>query len=227
MAAFMTDLTPLRTVEEALRRANEGLERKVGERTAALETEVAERKRMEMSLRELSGHLLNTQDHERRRMARELHDNAGQILSVLSMKLDGIVLACGDADGRLGAMASEAKQFSDDLSKEIRTLSYLLHPPLLDEVGLESAIRWYVDGFSERSKISVELILPPRMERLPRDLELVLFRVVQESLTNVHRHSGSESAKIRVTRSPDLVGLEISDRGKGISNREASRIEWG
>ena len=95
-------------------------------------------------------------------------------------------------------MASEAKQFSDDLSKEIRTLSYLLHPPLLDEVGLESAIRWYVDGFSERSKISVELILPPRMERLPRDLELVLFRVVQESLTNVHRHSGSESAKIRL-----------------------------
>ena len=160
VAAFMTDLTPLRTAEEALLRANEGLERKVGERTAALETEVAERKRMEMSLRELSGHLLNTQDQERRRMARELHDNAGQILAVLSMKLDGIVLACGDGDGRLAGMASEAKQFSDDLSKEIRTLSYLLHPPLLDEVGLESAIRWYVDGFSERSKISVELILP-------------------------------------------------------------------
>jgi PAS domain S-box-containing protein len=217
VAAFMTDLTPLRMAEEALRRANEGLERKVGERTAALETEVAERKRMEMSLRELSGHLLNTQDQERRRMARELHDNAGQTLSVLAMKLDGIVMACGDKDSRLAAMASEAKKFSDDLSKEIRTLSYLLHPPLLDEVGLESAIRWYVDGFSERSKIRVELILPPRMERLPRDLELVLFRVVQESLTNVHRHSGSESAKIRVTRAPDLVVLEISDRGKGIS----------
>ena len=217
VAAFMTDLSPLKMAEEALRRANDDLERKVTERTAALEAEVAERKRMEMSLRELTGRLLTTQDEERRHMARELHDSAGQTLAALTMNLSAIVNASSDADSQLGRLASEARQLSDDLSTEIRTLSYLLHPPLLDEIGLESAIRWYVEGFSERSKIKVDLDLPVGIERLPRELELVLFRVVQESLTNVHRHSGSPSANIHLTRSENRVAIEISDRGKGIS----------
>lgn len=230
VAAFVTELTPLKMAEEALRRANDELERKVTERTAALQAEIAERKRMEMNLRELSGRLLRAQDEERRHMARELHDHAGQTLAALSMSLYAIETASSGGDGSLRKLASEAKQLSDDLSKEIRTLSYLLHPPLLDEVGLESAIQWYVEGFSERSRIKVELNMPEATSRLPRDLELVIFRVVQESLTNVHRHSGSSSAAIRVSRSADLVAVEISDSGKGISvekQRELSSAKAG
>ncbi len=113
--------------------------------------------------------------------------------------------------------AAESQQLSEDLSREIRTLSYLLHPPLLDEAGLASAVRWCVDGFSERSKIKVELEIPEELGRLPRELELVIFRVVQESLTNIHRHSGSSTARIRLSQNEDAVEFEISDRGKGIS----------
>jgi PAS domain S-box-containing protein len=222
-AAFVTELTPLKQAEEALQKANDDLERKVRERTAALETEVSERKRMEISLRELTGRLLTTRDEERRHMARELHDNAGQTLAALTMNLSAIQDECGDADSLLGKMASEAEQLSEELNREIRTLSYLLHPPLLDEVGLESAIRWYVEGFSERSKIEVDLELPSETTRLPRELELVLFRVIQESLTNVHRHSASPSAKILLTRSEGRVAAEISDRGKGISPEKQQR----
>jgi len=230
VAAFITELTPLKKAEEALRAANDELEKKVLERTAALEAEIVERKRVEISLRELSGRLLRMQDEERRHMARELHDHAGQTLVALSMNLHAIEMACDPEDGPVRKLASEAKQLSDDLSTEIRTLSYLLHPPLLDEIGLESAIRWFVEGFSERSHIKVDLNLPEDSARLPRDLELVIFRVVQESLTNVHRHSGSSSAAIHVSRSPDRVAVEISDRGKGISvekQRDLSNAKAG
>jgi PAS domain S-box-containing protein len=216
VAAFVTDLTPLKTAEEMLRRANDELEKKVIERTGALESEVAERKKMELSLRELTGRLLSMQDEERRHMARELHDNAGQTLAALSISLSAIEKASRDGSTQLSGLASGARQLSDDLSKEIRTLSYLLHPPLLDEVGLESAIRWYVEGFSERSKIKVDLNLPATMDRLPRELELVIFRVVQESLTNVHRHSGSASARINLVKAENGVRVEIIDRGKGV-----------
>jgi PAS domain S-box-containing protein len=216
VAAFLTDLTPLKIAEEALRKANEELEKKVAERTAALEAEVMDRKRAEISLRELTGRLLRTRDEERRHMARELHDHAGQTLVALGLNLFALHQAAEGHDQKIVSLAAEGQQLSDDLSKEIRTLSYLLHPPLLDEVGLASALRWYVDGFSERSKIQVDLELPADLGRLPGELELVIFRIVQESLTNVHRHSGSASAKIRLTRSERLVEVEISDRGKGI-----------
>ncbi|MGB6979320.1 MAG: PAS domain S-box protein [Candidatus Acidiferrales bacterium] len=217
VAAFVTDLSQLKMAEEALRTANEGLERKVAERTAALQAEVTERKRMEMSLRELTGRLLRAQDEERRHMARELHDNAGQTLAVLTMNLSAMERACGGAESQMGKLASETRQLSDNLSTEIRTLSYLLHPPLLDELGLVSAIRWYVEGFSQRSKIEVELNLPAGPARLPRELELVIFRIVQEALTNVHRHSGSSWARVCLTKAENQVGVEIEDRGKGIS----------
>lgn len=216
VAAFVTDLTPLKKAEAALRKANDQLEAKVAERTAALQAEIAERKRMEMSLRELTRRVMNLRDEERRHMARELHDNAGQTLVALTMKLSAIKAACAHADGSIRTLASEAKEFSDGLSTEIRTLSYLLHPPLLDEAGLELALRWYVEGFTKRSKIRVELELPKHMGRLPREIELALFRVVQESLTNVHRHSASPTAKISLMRLEDRVTVEISDRGKGI-----------
>ena len=224
IAAFVTDLTPLKQAEEALRKANDELEAKVAERTATLEAEIAERKNMEASLRELSGRLLSMRDEERRHMARELHDNAGQTLVALSMNVSAIKTASADADPRIHSLASEAKEFSDALAREIRTMSYLLHPPLLDEVGLESAIRWYVDGFSERSNIKVDLDLPKGADRLPREIELVLFRVVQESLTNVHRHSGSSTARIGLTRSENHLQIEIADRGKGIATEKHRKL---
>ena len=217
VAAFVTDLTPLKSAQEALHKANEELEMKVAERTFELESEVNDRKRAEMSLRELTGRLLRTQDEERRHMARELHDHAGQTLVALGMNLSALRMAAESQSPKIVALAAESHQLSDDLSKEIRTLSYLLHPPLLDEVGLSSALGWYLDGFSERSKIPVELQLPEDLGRLPKELELVIFRVIQESLTNIHRHSSSPSAKICLVRSEGFIEFEISDRGKGIA----------
>ena len=230
VAAFVTDLSPLKAAQQALRDANEELERKIGERTAALEAEVLERHRAEASLRELTGRLLRTQDEERRHMARELHDHAGQTLVALAMNFAALHELAANQDPQMIKLIAESEKLSDDLSKEIRTLSYLLHPPLLDEVGLESALRWYVEGFSQRSKIEVELEASPEVGRLPRDLELVIFRVIQEALTNVHRHSGSASARIYLNRSKSAIEFEISDRGKGISElrgRETSVPQAG
>ena len=224
IAAFVTDLTPLKIAEEALRTANDELERKVTERTAALEAEILDLRRAEIHLRELTGRLLSMQDEERRHMARELHDHAGQTLTALGLNLSVLGKAAKNLDPKVSKLAAESQQLSDDLSKEIRTLSYLLHPPLLDEVGLGSALRWYVDGFSARSKIKVDLDLPVDITRLPKPLELVLFRIVQESLTNVHRHSGSSSAKINLKLSNDTVELVISDQGKGISSERAHEL---
>jgi PAS domain S-box-containing protein len=216
VAAFLTDLTALKSAQEALLTANDGLERKIAERTAALEAEIFERARVEINLRELTGRLLRAQDDERRRMARELHDNAGQTLAALSMNLSAMQRHANHLDARISTLAAESRELADDLSREIRTMSYLLHPPLLDEAGLASALQWYVDGFSQRSKIAVELDLPQDLGRLPRELELVVFRVVQEGLTNIHRHSGSPSASIRLTRSDSAIQFEITDRGRGI-----------
>ncbi|MGB7601231.1 MAG: PAS domain S-box protein [Candidatus Sulfotelmatobacter sp.] len=216
IAAFVTDLTPLKAAQEALRNANEELEKKVVERTAALESEVSDRKRAEISLRELTGRLLVTQDEERRHMARELHDHAGQTLVALTLNLAAMLELGKGQDPAIISLVQQSQQLSDGLSKEIRTLSYLLHPPLLDEAGLKSALQWYVEGFSKRSGIEVDLELPADSRRIPRALELVVFRIVQESLTNIHRHSGSQSALIRLTRSAQSVEVEIADRGKGI-----------
>jgi PAS domain S-box-containing protein len=224
IAAFVTDLTPLKTAQEALRNANEALERKVAERTAALEDEIRDRKRAEISLRELTGRLLLTQDEERRHMARELHDHAGQTLVALAMNFSLLLQKAKGQAPELLSLLTQSERLSDALSTELRTLSYLLHPPLLDEAGLESALEWYVEGFSKRSKIDVALQLPKDAERLPRAVELVVFRVVQESLTNIHRHSGSPTATIRLTRSDGAVHFEISDRGKGISDEREQQM---
>jgi PAS domain S-box-containing protein len=217
IAAFVTDLTPLKAAQEALRTANEELERKVAERTAALESEISDRKRAEVSLRELTGRLLLTQDEERRHFARELHDHAGQTLVALELNFAALAEIAKDHDSAMLDLIVQSRELSDVLSKEIRTLSYLLHPPLLDEAGLKSALQWYVEGFSKRSGIVVDLELPADSKRIPKALESVVFRVVQESLTNIHRHSGSPSATIRLIRSAKTVQVEIADRGKGIS----------
>ncbi len=189
--------------------------------------DITERKRAEESLRLLSGQLLHLQDQERRRIARELHDSAGQILAALGMNLSLV----GSENGNIAPRAAKAIQESvglvQELSRELRTISHLLHPPLLDEVGLASALRSYLEGFTERSKIRVDLELPEDLGRLQQDLETAIFRIVQECLTNIHRHSESPVARIRISRSDSQVSLEVEDRGKGIPSEKRGALDSG
>jgi PAS domain S-box-containing protein len=193
--------------------------------------DITERVRAEEELRRLSGRLLRLQDEERRRIARDLHDSMGQDLVALATMLGQLRASVPSAKRKPRQLLSECKALADKCIRDVRTLSYVLHPPVLDEAGLGEAIRDYVDGFSKRSGIHVELDVPPRVGRLARDIELVLFRVVQESLTNIQRHSGSPQAKIRVNRGSHLT-LEISDLGRGLSatkprGKEEARFEVG
>ncbi len=194
-------------IEDELRRTQAQLESRVQERTAELNTAY-------QSLRQLSAQLLHSQDEERRRLARELHDSAGQLLTAI--KMNSAVFQSVPQDSPVAQAATDNAVLIDQVISEIRTISHLLHPPLLDEVGLPSALRWYVDGFSERSKIAVDVDIADDIERLGNDMEIAIFRVVQESLTNVHRHSGSSSASLRFSREDGHVRLEIQDAGKGI-----------
>ncbi|MGA8429315.1 MAG: PAS domain S-box protein [Candidatus Sulfotelmatobacter sp.] len=167
----------------------------------------------ERSLRDLSLHLLRTQDEERRRIGREIHDSLGQYLSVLKMKLDSMGSSPATAEEN-----AECANLVEECVKEVRTISYLLYPPMLEEMGLASAIPWYLEGFSKRSGIKTSFQVPEDLGRLSRDAELVLFRVLQESLTNVQRHSGSNSADIHISHADGGVALEVVDHGKGLPN---------
>ncbi|HUJ31979.1 MAG TPA: CHASE3 domain-containing protein [Candidatus Acidoferrum sp.] len=184
---------------------------------AKLLAELRNREQAESAVRSLSARLLKVQDEERRRIARELHDSLGQLLVSIKMNLDH--LASLRSAGPL-AVDSELVDASLGLVQqsidETRTLSYLLHPPLLDEFGFASAAKWYIEGFSQRSKIDVNLDVPDSLGRMPEEVELVLFRVLQECLTNIHRHSGSSTAQIHVTRTRDQLFLGVSDHGKGM-----------
>jgi PAS domain S-box-containing protein len=181
-----------------------------------LNTDLTEQKRAEENLRTMSGRLLQLQDEERRRIARELHDSAGQMLVALDMNLATIQRDGANLNHGAARACAESLHLVQQLSKELRTISHLLHPPLLDEAGLPSAIRWFVEGFAERSKIPVALEIPQNLGRLSPEFETTIFRVVQEGLTNIHRHSGSSTAAIRISQVPDAIRLEISDHGKGI-----------
>jgi len=181
-----------------------------------LNTDLTEQKRAEENLRTMSGRLLQLQDEERRRIARELHDSAGQMLVALDMNLATIQRDGANLNHGAARACAESLHLVQQLSKELRTISHLLHPPLLDEAGLPSAIRWFVEGFAERSKIPVALEIPQNLGRLSPEFETTIFRVVQEGLTNIHRHSGSSTAAIRISQAPEAIRLEISDRGKGI-----------
>ncbi|PYX24638.1 MAG: hypothetical protein DMG87_03165, partial [Acidobacteria bacterium] len=181
-----------------------------------LNTDLTEQKRAEENLRTMSGRLLQLQDEERRRIARELHDSAGQMLVALDMNLATIQRDGANLNHGAARACAESLHLVQQLSKELRTISHLLHPPLLDEAGLPSAIRWFVEGFAERSKIPVALEIPQNLGRLSPEFETTIFRVVQEGLTNIHRHSGSSTAAIRISQGPEAIRLEISDRGKGI-----------
>ncbi len=189
--------------------------------------DITERKRAEESLRLLSAQLLHLQDQERRRIARELHDSAGQILTALGLNLSLVQSENGNTAPRAAKAIEESVSLVQELSRELRTISHLLHPPLLDEVGLASALRSYLDGFTERSKIKVDLELPEDLGRLPQDLETAIFRIVQECLTNIHRHSQSPLARIRISRSDSEVSLEVEDRGKGITPQKREAMDSG
>jgi PAS domain S-box-containing protein len=182
--------------------------------------DITERKRAEESLRSLSGQLLKTQDEERRRIARELHDSAGQILAALSMNLTPLESEDGKLPPSAAKAIKESVGFVKELSNQLRTISHLLHPPLLDEVGLSSALRLFLEGFEERSKIKVNLDIPGNFKRLSPELETTIFRIVQECLTNIHRHSGSRVAAIRVTGDGNEVKVEVRDQGKGMPSGE-------
>ena len=175
-------------------------------------------KSSEETLRNLSGRLLRLQDEERRRISRDLHDVTGQKLALLSMDLSGILKRQNIAnDEEINRLILESIGLSNDVNKEIRTLSYLLHPPLLDELGLSSAVEWFTQGFENRTGIRVGVDIPPGFVRLAPDVEVALFRIVQESLANVHRYSGSATAYVRARSDRGEVRLEIGDFGKGMS----------
>ncbi len=207
----------LRESEDRYRTLADALDTQVQFRTRELE-------RRNSELRELSARLMESQDVERRRIARELHDSAGQTLAALGMSLGQLAQAAKNNPAQAKDIA-DAESLVDHLSREIRTTSYLLHPPLLDESGLSSALSWYVQGLKERSGLDVDLRMPENFGRLPADLELVVFRIVQETLTNVHRHSGSKTAAIRVAREGDKIIVEVQDDGRGIPPEKLAQIQ--
>ncbi len=207
-----------RDQELQLRVSRLELEQRVQERTQELVN-------ASNGLRELSARLLQAQDEERRRIARELHDGAGQLLAAIGMEAAALARESDRLTSRAAASLSNIESLVTQMTKDIRTVSHLLHPPLLDEVGLQSALTEYVKGFAERSGIRVSLDLPDAIERLDRDYELSLFRIVQECLTNIHRHSGSKTASIRIVRDDGALVLEVRDEGRGMAPERLSEIQ--
>jgi signal transduction histidine kinase len=203
--ALETEITERRRIEDELRRSHAELESLVERRTAAL--------------RQLSSRLLSLQDSERRRIARELHDSLGQYLVALKLNVDILRQAPGRDE-----LWSQSEELMERCIAEVRTLSYLLHPPTMDAVGIASAARWYVEGFSLRSGLKLTLDAPDDPVRLPDAIELALFRVLQEALTNVHRHSGASAADILIRRSSGQVVLEVRDNGRGIEQQVLRRF---
>jgi signal transduction histidine kinase len=165
---------------------------------------------------ELASRIQRLQDEERHSIARELHDSVGQLLAAVTMNLASARSEASKSNDSLAAILDDSSVMVAQVSKEIRTISHLLHPPLLDVAGLCSAIRWYVDGFSDRSRIKVDLELASELGRLCTDTEIAVFRVVQECLTNVYRHSGSDSCSVKLERRQDVLRLEVRDSGRGM-----------
>ncbi len=221
------DITDFKRAEENYRNLAESLEAEVRSRTIELENRNLEVLRQSDLLREFSQRLLQAQDEERRHIARELHDSAGQTLTVLGINLAQLVQKAATAAPGLAADAQLIQETVQQLHNEIRTTSYLLHPPLLDETGLSSALNWYVQGLVERSDLDITLNISQNFGRLARGMELVIFRLVQECLTNIHRHSGSKTASIRIAREPEQITVDIRDEGRGMSPDKVAELQLG
>ncbi len=202
-----TDLTEQKSRQEELAKIND-----------ILKAEIAERERVESALRQLSGRLLSLQDEERRRIARDLHDSTAQTLSALALNLASIQSQKDmQGDPRTLELLARSLALAERASEEIRNLSHLLHPPLLDQVGLIAAIEWHSMRVREASGIEINLDLPVDLKRLPEDIEIALFRILQESLENVRRHSGSPAARVSLIRHEEEIVLEVKDQGHGAS----------
>lgn len=188
-----------------------------------INTDITARREAERAARRLSGRILSIRDDERRRIARALHDSLGQYLTALKINVD-VLSNSSDTSTRV---AEECSTILEKCLSEVRTISHLLHPPLLDEAGLASAVRWYVTGFAERSGITVSLDLPNELRRLDAETEIALFRAVQECLTNVHRHSGGSTVDVRLSFDTNQIQLEIEDNGSGMSSNRLRDIMKG
>lgn len=232
VAGSTRDISERKKVEEELRQSQErlrvlaeSLEVQVRVRTAELEQRNADVLLQSEQLRHLSVRLMETQDQERRRIARELHDSAGQTMAVLMMNVERMVAEIRTNEPELAKLADETRRCAQELNQEIRTTSYLLHPPLLDEIGLRAALNWYVEGLRQRAGLAVELDIHADFGRMSRSVELAIFRIVQECLTNIHRHSGSKTARIRIAYENANVVVEVSDTGCGIEAAQLARIQ--
>jgi PAS domain S-box-containing protein len=211
--------------EQRFRALADALDTQVHFRTQELQRRNAEILQQSDRLRDLSARLMRAQDAERRRIALELHDSVGQNLAALGMTLARLEDDAKRDPARFSESIRDAKELIQSVTQEIRTTSYLLHPPMLDELGLASALRWYVEGLAQRSDLSIEVNIPDRLERLAPEIELAIFRLVQESLTNIHRHSGSKTALVRIARSADKIYAEVQDRGKGMSPERFAEVQ--
>jgi signal transduction histidine kinase len=216
--------------EQELQEAHDELERRVADRTSALaqalttlQSEVNVRELAEEQLRHLSVRLMTLQDEERRRIARELHDTTGQILAAIKMTLAGLQQIETSVPDIM-RLVNDLNTLTDSAVQEVRTTSYLLHPPLLDEVGIAAAARWFVEGFAKRSGIELTCAIPETIDRPPRHSELVLFRVLQESLTNIHRHSGASAASVKFVLDIGWLKLEVADNGHGIPEERLKAV---
>jgi PAS domain S-box-containing protein len=191
--------------------------------------DITERKEIEEARKnaEISAKLLQLQDVEKRRIARELHDGVGQLLAAISMNVSQVLKEKDRLTDAAAQCVVENRSLAEEATSEIRTMSYLLHPPMLDEIGLSNALPMYIQGFAKRSKVKVSFDAPEDLGRLPQDYELTLFRVVQECLTNIHRHSGSSTAAVRLTCTGEEVQLEVKDSGRGIAEEITKNINAG
>ena len=231
VVALTTEAKERRKAEQSLREAHDQLEQRVQARTSdlaqalsSLEYEVTVRKEAESQLRALTTRIMACQDQERRRIARDLHDTTGQTLAAVKMTIAELERTVGTSRDGL-RLIRELNSLTDQASQEIRTTSYLLHPPLLDEAGFLSAARWFVEGFAKRSGIEVHCQFPQSSERMPKECELPLFRILQEGLTNVHRYSGASHVQITLSRQGEQISLEVRDDGCGISPDRLQQLQ--